>query len=284
MLLRKRPRAETGEVDLYGLARDTRAEALVARVGLRRGATDPPRQTDASVRAEDADPFRFRSWLFGSVGDVSQRRSKVCASACWRARRRSCAATSAAVAQRTLLPPVPRVPARRRHPRSADAAADGGARGAAEQPGVRRSPAGVGRIAVAEDRAGGDQRPLLRRDRLRVSDALPPRRGHLRLSRLPRRRTIAATRSATAAASRTRRCARWSSKQTATSPPAPVGSISPTAPPSSPARTASRPSRRCTLKFQLPAAGGTVGSEGGSGVTVVAHCGGGASSRRRWSG
>src|SRR4029450_12064691 len=28
-------------------------------------------KTDASVRAEDADPFRFRSWLFGSVSDVS---------------------------------------------------------------------------------------------------------------------------------------------------------------------------------------------------------------------
>jgi glutamine amidotransferase len=27
---------------------------------------------DASVRAEDADPFRFRSWLFGSISDVSQ--------------------------------------------------------------------------------------------------------------------------------------------------------------------------------------------------------------------
>ena len=34
VLLRKRPRAETTEVDLYGLARDTRAEALVGRVGL----------------------------------------------------------------------------------------------------------------------------------------------------------------------------------------------------------------------------------------------------------
>jgi hypothetical protein len=34
VLLRKRPRAETTEVDLYGLAKDTRAEALVGRVGL----------------------------------------------------------------------------------------------------------------------------------------------------------------------------------------------------------------------------------------------------------
>ncbi len=77
VLLRKRPRAETSEVDLYGLARDTRAEALVGRVGLAQ--TDGAEiadataggKTDASVRAEDADPFRFRSWLFGSISDVS---------------------------------------------------------------------------------------------------------------------------------------------------------------------------------------------------------------------
>src|SRR4029079_9705461 len=73
VLLRKRPRAETSEVDLYGLARDTRAEALVGRVGLAPAEGDAPSdaKTDASVRAEDADPFRFRSWLFGSISDVS---------------------------------------------------------------------------------------------------------------------------------------------------------------------------------------------------------------------
>jgi glutamine amidotransferase len=60
VLLRKRPRAETTEVDLYGLVKDTRAEALVGRVGLGQ---------DGSTLAEDADPFRFRSWLFGSLGD-----------------------------------------------------------------------------------------------------------------------------------------------------------------------------------------------------------------------
>jgi glutamine amidotransferase len=75
VLLRKRPRAETSEVDLYGLARDTRAEALVGRVGLAPSSgQDGPAEgkSDASVRAEDADPFRFRSWLFGSIGDVSE--------------------------------------------------------------------------------------------------------------------------------------------------------------------------------------------------------------------
>ena len=70
VLLRKRPRAETTEVDLYGLARDTRAEALVGRVGLAQSGPLADGKTDASVRAEDADPFRFRSWLFGSIGDV----------------------------------------------------------------------------------------------------------------------------------------------------------------------------------------------------------------------
>jgi hypothetical protein len=63
VLLQKRPRAETVEVDLYGLVKDLHADALVGRVGL--GA-------DSNTSAEDADPFRFRSWLFGSVGQVSQ--------------------------------------------------------------------------------------------------------------------------------------------------------------------------------------------------------------------
>jgi glutamine amidotransferase len=61
VLLQKRPRAETVEVDLYNLVKDTRAEALVGRVGFKH---------DGSTPAEDTDPFRFRSWLFGSVGDL----------------------------------------------------------------------------------------------------------------------------------------------------------------------------------------------------------------------
>jgi hypothetical protein len=63
VLLQKRPRAATGEVDLYGLVKDLRADAIVGRIGFSR---------DGSVAAEDADPFRFRSWLFGSVGEVSE--------------------------------------------------------------------------------------------------------------------------------------------------------------------------------------------------------------------
>jgi hypothetical protein len=62
VLLQKRPRADTTEIDLYGLAKDLRADALVGRVGL---------SGDGNTSAEDADPFRFRSWLFGSVGRVS---------------------------------------------------------------------------------------------------------------------------------------------------------------------------------------------------------------------
>jgi predicted glutamine amidotransferase len=63
VLLQKRPRADTKEVDLYGLAKDLRADALVGCVGLSR---------DGNIVAEDSDPFRFRSWLFGSVGHVSE--------------------------------------------------------------------------------------------------------------------------------------------------------------------------------------------------------------------
>jgi hypothetical protein len=63
VLLQKRPRAETVEVDLYNLVKDTRAEALVGRVGLAH---------DGSTPAEDADPFRFRSWLFGSIAELEE--------------------------------------------------------------------------------------------------------------------------------------------------------------------------------------------------------------------
>jgi glutamine amidotransferase len=61
VLLQKRPRVETTEVDLYGLIKDLKADAVVARVGF---------ESDGSTLAEDADPFRFRSWLFGSVGEI----------------------------------------------------------------------------------------------------------------------------------------------------------------------------------------------------------------------
>jgi hypothetical protein len=63
VLLQKRPRAETSEVDLYRLAKETRADALVGRIGLGH---------DGNTPAEDADPFRFRSWLFASVADLDE--------------------------------------------------------------------------------------------------------------------------------------------------------------------------------------------------------------------
>lgn len=61
VLLQKRPKAE-GSIDVYSLAKDLHADALVGRVGL---------GNDGDPTAEDTDPFRFRSWLFGSVGQVS---------------------------------------------------------------------------------------------------------------------------------------------------------------------------------------------------------------------
>lgn len=62
VLLQKRPRVGAAEVDIYGLAKDLHADALVARVGLGQ---------DGNASAENADPFRYRSWLFGSVGEIS---------------------------------------------------------------------------------------------------------------------------------------------------------------------------------------------------------------------
>lgn len=61
VLLQKRPRAEAAEVDLYALARDLKANAMIGRVGL---------GPEGNKAAENADPFRYRSWLFGSVGTV----------------------------------------------------------------------------------------------------------------------------------------------------------------------------------------------------------------------
>lgn len=61
VLLQKRPRANAAEVDFFALAHDLKADALVGRIGLGR---------DGNRAAEDADPFRFRSWLFASMGSV----------------------------------------------------------------------------------------------------------------------------------------------------------------------------------------------------------------------
>lgn len=61
VLLQKRPRAAAEEVDLYALARDLKANAMIGRVGLGQ---------EGNTAAENADPFRYRSWLFGSVGTI----------------------------------------------------------------------------------------------------------------------------------------------------------------------------------------------------------------------
>ena len=62
VLLQKRPKADGLDIDVYSLAKDLHADALVGRVGLNK---------EGDATAEDTDPFRFRSWLFGSVGQVS---------------------------------------------------------------------------------------------------------------------------------------------------------------------------------------------------------------------
>ena len=148
-------------------------------------------------------------------------RSRPCASASSRARPRSCAATSAACRPASTSSICSSRSCTTRASRSTDAAADGCARRAAQQPGVRRSAARVVGVAVAEDRAGRDQRALLRRDRLRVTRCATStsRASPTAPSATPP--TIAAIPSAAAGGSRTRRCAPSSSRPTVTSRRAP---------------------------------------------------------------
>jgi predicted glutamine amidotransferase len=62
VLLQKRPRTESNEVDFFGLAKELKgADALIGRVGM---------DGEARTSAENADPFRFRWWLFGAVGET----------------------------------------------------------------------------------------------------------------------------------------------------------------------------------------------------------------------
>ena len=61
VLLQKRPRPGSEEVDFYALTRGLRADAVVGRVGLDEG---------PGGSAENSDPFRFRSWLFAATGAV----------------------------------------------------------------------------------------------------------------------------------------------------------------------------------------------------------------------
>lgn len=61
VLLQKRPRADSTEIDIFSVAKDLRADALIGRVGL---------DEDGRASAENADPFRFRWWLFGMVGNA----------------------------------------------------------------------------------------------------------------------------------------------------------------------------------------------------------------------
>src|SRR3569833_726446 len=61
VLLQKRPKTEVAEIDLYALVRELKADAMIARVGFGH---------QGNVSAENAAPFRFRSWLYGSVGTL----------------------------------------------------------------------------------------------------------------------------------------------------------------------------------------------------------------------
>jgi hypothetical protein len=60
VLLQKRLRSHSPNVDFYDLAHELRADALLGRATL--GDTE-------RVSASNADPFRFRYWLFGAVGE-----------------------------------------------------------------------------------------------------------------------------------------------------------------------------------------------------------------------
>jgi len=60
VLLQKRSRSRSAQVDFFDLASDLRADALLGRA---------TQGGDDRARAASADPFRFRYWLFGAVGD-----------------------------------------------------------------------------------------------------------------------------------------------------------------------------------------------------------------------
>lgn len=60
--MQKRPLVDSTDADFFGLAKDLRADAFVGRLGLDEDGRNP---------AENSDPFRFRWWLFGLVGEPS---------------------------------------------------------------------------------------------------------------------------------------------------------------------------------------------------------------------
>lgn len=63
VLLQKRSRSSTAHVDFFDLASDLRADALLGRA---------TQGEDERARAASADPFRFRYWLFGAVGEFGE--------------------------------------------------------------------------------------------------------------------------------------------------------------------------------------------------------------------
>ena len=68
VLLQKRSRIHTRDIDFYDLARDLQADALMGRVA-----------QEGTGTSHD-DPFRFRTWLFGAMGefgDLAQIRERL---------------------------------------------------------------------------------------------------------------------------------------------------------------------------------------------------------------
>ena len=219
VLLQKRPRAETVEVDLYNLVKDTRAEALVGRVGLGH---------DGSTPAEDADPFRFRSWLFGSIAELDGRRpSRRSASKMLESTpaflRRNIRGHSPSEHLFHLFLAFLHDAGILDQPTPAPAAVHAALRNSLTF--VDRLLAEVGAAPLQIALAATNGRCFVGH-RLRVSrSATSASRG----SPTARSARPSTTPAATDAASRTRGCGRWSSRRTATWPSGPAGTRSPIA-------------------------------------------------------
>ena len=170
--------------------RGDRGRSLRSRQGrARRGARGPGRARPRRQHAAPRTPIRSAFARGCSV------RSATCSEPAFEAVRERVAREHAGLpapkhprplAERAPVSSLPRVPARRRHPRPADPCPRRRARWRCAT--AWRSSIGCWCRrwrASLRDRAGGDQRPLLRGHRLRVPDALPPGRRHLGLPGLP---------------------------------------------------------------------------------------------------
>lgn len=62
VLMRRRPAAESGDVDVAKITQDVRSDVVVGHVR---------QATVGSLRTENTHPFRYRQWLFAQTGTVS---------------------------------------------------------------------------------------------------------------------------------------------------------------------------------------------------------------------